>query len=233
MKLLSIIPARSGSKGIPRKNLAVVGGRPLIALSIEIGKKFVSSGTIDRCIVSTDDTEIAEIAKMYGADVPFMRPAEAATDCAKALAYVEHALDILEDKGEFYDAVMILQPTSPLRDTNIFNEAILRFKGGNADSMISCYQEDYINELVMYDKLTDNMLKPRSKDHNKGVRRQEHGPVMVRNGALYITRVSYLRSTKQLVCDQPMLLEMKKIDSIDVDTQEDLDLLRRFFKQPN
>ena len=226
MRILAIIPARGGSKGIPRKNLANVCGRPLIALTIEIGIKLLESRAVSRCIVSTDDKEIAKVACRYGADVPFMRPAEAATDTAKALAYVEHALDILEPEDGPYDAVMLLQPTSPVRNVKAFVEATNRFKAGNSDSMISCYQEDYINELVMYDDQGDGTLKPRSELHNKGVRRQEHGPAMVRNGALYITRVPYLRETGQLVCDRPMLLEMSKIDSIDVDTPDDLKLLR-------
>ena len=226
MKILAIIPARGGSKGIPRKNLADVCGRPLIAWSIETGLELLKLGVISRCIVSTDDKEIADVATQHGADVPFMRPDEAATDTAKALAYVEHALDTLEAEDGLYDAVMLLQPTSPIRNSNAFAEVTNRFKAGNSDSMISCYQEDYINELVMYDDQDDGTLKPRSELHNKGVRRQEHGPAMVRNGALYITKVPYLRETSQLVCDQPMLLEMSKIDSIDVDTLEDLKLLR-------
>jgi len=226
MKILAIIPARGGSKGIPRKNLTDVCGRPLIAWSIETGFELLQLGVISRCIVSTDDKEIADVATEHGADVPFLRPDEAATDTAKALAYVEHALDILEPEDGLYDAVMLLQPTSPIRNCNAFAEATNRFKAGNSDSMISCYQEDYINELVMYDDQDDGTLKPRSELHNKGVRRQEHGPAMVRNGALYITKVPYLRETSQLVCDQPMLLEMSKIDSIDVDTPDDLKLLR-------
>jgi CMP-N,N'-diacetyllegionaminic acid synthase len=227
LKILAIIPARGGSKGIPRKNLADVGGRPLIAWSIEIGLNLLESRVIRRCIVSTDDQEIAKVASAYGGDVPFMRPSEAATDDAKALAYVEHALDTLQQNNETYDAVMLLQPTSPLRDANALARAIGRFKAGSSDSMISCYQEDYINELVMYDDQGDGTLKPRSELHNKGVRRQEHGPTMVRNGALYITRVSYLRETGQLVCDRPMLLEMSKMDSIAIDTPDDLELLRK------
>lgn len=227
MRILAIIPARGGSKGIPRKNLADLCGRPLIAWSIETGKKLVSSGTIDRCIVSTDDKEIAGIAGSYGADVPFMRPGEAATDSAKALAYVEHALAELEERNEVYDSVLLLQPTSPVRDISIFKEAILRFKNGSSDSMISCYQEDKINDLNMYDDLGDGTLEPRHKNHNIGSRRQEHQPVMIRNGSLYLTRVSYIRNTSRLICENPMFFRMSKIDSIDVDTLGDLELIQK------
>lgn len=226
MRILGIVPARGGSKGIPRKNLADVCGRPLIAYSIETGRQLLDNGTLARCIVSTDDDEIAACAKALGADVPFMRPAAAATDTAKALAYVLHALEVLEPQDGAYDAVMLLQPTSPIRNAAVIAEAVARMAAGQSDSLISCYREEYINELVMYDPQADGTLIPRNLLHNKGVRRQEHGPAMVRNGALYVTRTSYLKATGSLVCDRPVLLEMSKLDSIDVDAPDDLILLR-------
>lgn len=226
MRLLGIIPARGGSKGIPRKNLADVCGRPLIAWSIDSGKQLLANGVLTRCIVSTDDEEIAAVARAHDADVPFLRPAQAATDTAKALLYVLHALDTLEPADGTYEAVMILQPTSPRRDPAMIASAVAQLAASDADSLISCYQEDYINELVMYEDEGDGRIRPRHPNHNKGVRRQEHGPTMVRNGAVYVTKVPYLRATGQLVCDHPVLLPMEKIDSIDVDTPDDLELLR-------
>ncbi len=226
MRILGIVPARGGSKGIPRKNLADVCGKPLIAYSIETGRQLLENGTLARCIVSTDDEEIASCARALGADVPFLRPAAAATDTAKALAYVLHALEVLEPQDGAYDAVMLLQPTSPIRNAAVIAEAVARMSAGQSDSLISCYREEYINELVMYDPQADGTLVPRSPLHNKGVRRQEHGPAMVRNGALYVTRTAYLKATGSLVCDRPVLLEMSKLDSIDVDAPDDLILLR-------
>ncbi|MBT9507331.1 acylneuraminate cytidylyltransferase family protein [Rhodoferax sp.] len=226
MRILGIVPARGGSKGIPRKNLADVCGKPLIAYSIEAGRQLLASGTLARCIVSTDDDEIASCARALGADVPFLRPAAAATDTAKALAYVLHALDALEPQDGVYDAVMLLQPTSPIRNPEAIAATVRRFEASNADSLISCYREEYINELVMYDPQPDGTLIPRNPLHNKGVRRQEHGPAMIRNGALYVTRTPYLRASGSLVCDRPVLLEMSKLDSIDVDAPDDLILLR-------
>ncbi len=226
MRILGIIPARGGSKGIPRKNLADVCGLPLIVWSIESGKQLLANGVLARCIVSTDDDEIAAVARAHGADVPFLRPTEAATDTAKAIAYVLHALETLHPTDGPYDAVMILQPTSPKRDLVAITEAVARLAASDADSLISCYQEDYINELVMYEDQGNGRIRPRHPNHNKGLRRQEHGPTMVRNGAVYVTRVPYLQATGQLVCDHPTLLRMEKIDSIDVDTPDDLELLR-------
>lgn len=226
MRILGIIPARGGSKGIPRKNLADVCGKPLIAYSIETGRQLLVSGTLARCIVSTDDYEIAACSRALGADVPFMRPAVAATDTAKALAYVLHALEVLDPQDSMYDAVMLLQPTSPIRNSAAISLAVSRLATSQSDSLISCYREEYINDLVMYDSQSDGTLVPRNPMHNKGVRRQDHGPAMVRNGALYVTRVPYLRATGALVCDRPTLLEMTKLDSIDVDAPDDLILLR-------
>lgn len=225
-KILGIIPARGGSKGIPRKNLADVCGRPLIVWSIESGRQLLASGVLVRCIVSTDDEEIASVARAFGGDVPFLRPAAAATDSAKALAYVLHALDTLEPVDGRYDAVMILQPTSPQRDVAAIAAAVARFKASDADSLISCYEEEYINELVMYEDEGKGRLKPKSPAHNKGVRRQDHGATMVRNGAVYVIRVPYLRTTGQLVCDRPVLLKMSRNESINIDTPDDLELLR-------
>ena len=226
MRILGIIPARGGSKGIPRKNLVDVCGRPLIAWSIESGKLLLANGVLTRCIVSTDDPEIAAVSRECDADVPFLRPSEAATDTAKALAYVLHALNALEPIDGPYDAVMILQPTSPRRDSGAIADAVVRLITSDADSLISCYQEDYINELVMYKDSGNGRIRPCNPNHNSGVRRQEHGPTLIRNGAVYVTRIPYLRKTGKLVCDHPVLLLMDKIDSIDVDTPSDLELLR-------
>jgi N-acylneuraminate cytidylyltransferase/CMP-N,N'-diacetyllegionaminic acid synthase len=227
-RVLAIIPARGGSKGIPRKNLVDVCGKPLIAWSIATGRRLVEMGAVVRSVVTTDDAEIAEVARRWDGDVPFMRPTELATDQAKATGYMLHALDWFAERGQSFDAVLLLQPTSPQRDTEAIAAAILRFFAQQeAQSLISCYQEDYVNDLVMYEDDGTGYLRPRNPLHNKGVRRQEHGPVMVRNGAVYLTRVDYLRRTGQIVCDRPMLLKMSKVQSIDLDVPEDLVLLRR------
>ena len=226
MRILGIVPARGGSKGIPGKNLVDVCGKPLVAWSIATGQALFEKGALTRCVVSTDDATIAEVARRYGADVPFLRPADIASDTAKALSYVLHALDTLEPQDGPYDAVMLLQPTSPRRDIDMIVDAVKRFRAARSDSLISCYQEDYVNDLVMYLDQGDGSLVPKHPQHNAGVRRQDHGTVMVRNGALYLTRVPYLRATGTLVCDRPIFVRMRKIDCIDVNTPDDLELLR-------
>ncbi len=135
MKTLGIITARGGSKGIPRKNIKLLGGKPLIAYTIEASKE---SGIFDRIIVSTDDNEIAEVAKKYGAEVPFMRPAELAQDTTPTLPVLVHALEWLKsNEGYEPDAVAILQPTSPLRSSEHLRNAHVLFVQSGADSVVS------------------------------------------------------------------------------------------------
>ncbi|MCI0533120.1 acylneuraminate cytidylyltransferase family protein, partial [bacterium] len=135
IKTLGIITARGGSKGIPRKNIKELMGKPLIAYTILAAK---GSALLSRAIVSTDDAEIAEIARMHGADVPFMRPAELAEDASTSIAVVQHAVSwIRENENEIYDYVMILQPTSPLRTAEDIDACIKIADETHADSVMS------------------------------------------------------------------------------------------------
>lgn len=226
MNIIAIIPARGGSKGIKNKNVVDVCGVPLIKYSIDIGKALLRVNFVKECIVSTDCTKIQKIASTYGANVPFLRPDSLSTDNAKSIDFVLHALDFFEKKGISFEAVIILQPTSPIRSAQIVQDAISKFKKSGADSLISVYKEAYINPLVMYDEC-DGFLKPKDCNHNTGVRRQEHSPCFVRNGSIYITKTDYLRTNHKLICDNPSFMEMPKTSSINVDTLEDLDLLRK------
>jgi len=166
------------------------------------------------------------VARHNGADVPFLRPSAAATDTSKAAEYVEHALEALESTDGSYDWVVILQPTCPSRNAEEIHRALDLFAVSAAQSMISCYPEEYINVGVMYEPAESNRIRPKIPNHNEGRRRQDHAPVFVRNGAVYGTRVPYFKATGRLICDQPMLMKMKKIDSVNLDTLEDLELLR-------
>lgn len=226
MKILGIIPARGGSKGIPRKNLVEMAGHPLIYYSIRTARELLQKETIDRFMVSTEDVEITEVARSLGADVPFLRPAGLATDEAKSIDLVLHCLTEYESRGEIFDAVLLLQPTSPIRDSEKLADAIKRFALTNLDSMISCYEEEQITDLKMYRKNSYGTLQPLNEYHNKGIRRQDSKPVLIRNGAVYLTRVPYLTRCKRIISEEPLLMEMSKHDSIDLDTVEDLELLK-------
>ena len=150
--ILGIIPARGGSKGIKGKNIVDLCGKPLISWSIETGNDLLKNDTLKKCIVSTDDEVLAKIAEKYGGDVPFLRPKKVSRDNSKSIEFVLHALNFLKKKGLIYDAVMILQPTNPQRNTDDISKIVHSFMLTNTQSLISCYQEDYINEYVMYKK---------------------------------------------------------------------------------
>ena len=227
MKILALIPARCGSKGIKEKNIVDVCGKPLIAYSIEQALILKKLHLVDEVLVSTDCQKIANIAKEWGANVPFLRPKEISGDKAKSISFIIHAIEYYNNLNIKFDAVLLLQPTSPLRDIQILKESIVHFADSGKDSLISVYKEEYINDLVMY-RLTknENQLEPLNALHNKGVRRQDHGNIYVRNGAVYLTKVSYLMENKKIISDKPMMFEMTKSQSVNIDTQDDLLLLR-------
>ena len=220
MSCLVIIPARGGSKGIPRKNIKLIDNKPLIAYTIDAALSARPLSSISKVIVSTDDPEIKSLSKSCGACVPFLRPSELAGDNSTSFEYVKHALEFYEDKSIHFDCVMILQPTSPLRWKCHIVEALQMFESHQAKSLISVYEESYINPKVCYDKC-GNYGAPLNPDHNKGNRRQEDQPFFVRNGAIYITDVSYFKERSSLICDQPVLFEMPKSLSVNIDTMED------------
>ena len=228
MKILAIIPARGGSKGIKNKNIIDVCGKPLIQYSIDLALDLKAISLIDEVIVSTDSDEIKKLSEGIGASVPFLRPSNISGDKAKSIDFILHAIKYYEDSSVYFDAVLLLQPTSPLRNVILLKNAINLFiKNSNSNSLISCYKEEYINDLVMYKSNNNIQLEPLNLNHNKGVRRQDHGGIFVRNGSVYLTKVSYLKETTQIISENPLLLEMKKSQSINLDTLDDLEILKR------
>jgi N-acylneuraminate cytidylyltransferase/CMP-N,N'-diacetyllegionaminic acid synthase len=227
LRILAIIPARGGSKGIVNKNITLVNGKPLIEFTIAQALELKKEGIISEAIVSTDSVEISLLAKSLGGTVPFLRPNKISKDNSKTIDTIIHALDFYKKINIFFDSVILLQPTSPLRSFNILKESITTFKNSGKDSLISCFKEDYININVMY-KLShteDNVLVPKNTNHNKGKRRQDHQPVFIRNGAIYITKVDYLYKFNEIISNTPAYILMDKKSSINIDTQEDLDYL--------
>ncbi len=227
MKILCIIPARGGSKGIPKKNIIDVSGKPLIAYTIGPALDVMKQGYVDKVIVSTDSQEIADVSVKYGAEVPFLRPESISGDKAKSVEFMSHALKYYENLGVYYDAVLLLQPTSPLRNSDDLKKAIDMYKTGGNDSLISAYEEEYINDLVIYKLSSDGQTSiPVSPLHNKGVRRQDHGSTYVRNGCIYLSS-SELIKRGFVIGETPLMYVMDKNKSVNVDTLEDLELLRK------
>lgn len=227
MEILIIIPARGGSKGIKDKNIINICGKPLIQYTIEKSLLLKEKGLVSEVIVSTDSIKISEVATSLGASVPFLRPENISGDKSKSIDYIIHALQYFRKNNKSFDSVLLLQPTSPIRTLEQLSTAISIFSKSNVQSLISCYLEEYINDLVMYKKKDNLNLEPLNADHNKGVRRQDHGSIYIRNGSIYLTRVSYLERERKIICDNPILLEMKKSESFNLDTPEDIEILKR------
>lgn len=230
MKILGIIPARGGSKGIPQKNIINLCGKPLIDYSIRVGNQAVEKGLLEKVIVSTDDNEIADISKKLGACVPFIRPKELASDYSKSIDFVMHALEYYREKGEIYDAVLILQPTSPLRVYEDVVQAVRLFENGDAESLISCSEDDEFNSLGAY-FIENNKTVPLDIRHNLGIRRQDYPKLYVRNGAIFITKVEYLINKKLIISEKPLIYVMPKERSSNIDTYTDLEQCRLYIEK--
>lgn len=221
MRILGIIPARGGSKGVPRKNIIDIQGKPLIAYSIEPALKAKNKGIIDELIVSTDDEEIAEISRNLGVEVPFLRPVELSGDKSKSVDLMIHAYNFYSDMNVVYDAVLLLQPTSPLRTADDIDEAVHIFKSTGATSLISCYREESIHEFGLYHKSGDWAVAL-NKEHNLGTRRQDMPELFVRNGAIYLVRTDYMLCEHNVFDEKPAMYVMPKERSINIDTMKEI-----------
>ena len=218
MKTLGIIPARGGSKGIPKKNIKLLNGKPLIAYTLEAAL----SSTIDRVVVSTDCQEIAQIAKQFGVEV-IIRPSELAKDSTPTLPVLQH---IVNNINETFDAVVTLQPTSPLRVAKHINEAIERFKNDDmADSLVSVIE-------VPHNYMPEKLMDIKGKylvGNSEAKRRQEINRAYARNGAaIYITKAS--RLDKYIFGGNILPYFMKKINSVDIDYIEDWEIVECLLK---
>src|SRR5690242_8069665 len=178
MNVLGVIPARGGSKGIPDKNLAPLCGRPLLAYTADAVK---ASRRITRAIVSTDDQRIAECARSLGLDVPFMRPASLSGDDTPMLPVLQHALDAMGVNGFAADAIVLLQPTSPLRRAEHIDAAIDSLERTGADSVVSVVDVPHQFNPTSVMRLEDGWLKP-FLDAPTVTRRQDKPRVLARNG---------------------------------------------------
>jgi len=186
-KILAVIPARGGSKGVPKKNIRQAGGKPLIAWTIECA--LAASHLFHKVIVSTDDPEIAEISCSFGAEVPFMRPDDLASDKSPTLPVLQHAVDFVEKTDAVgIDWVMLLQPTAPLRQPEDIFAAWSLAKSGGCDSVISVVRVFDVHPVLMK-RIEDNRLVPFCVEEKEGTRRQDYEPpAYMRNGAIYLSR---------------------------------------------
>lgn len=235
-KVLGVITARGGSKGIPGKNIKSFLGKPLIAHTIEAAK---ASGVFDRLILSTDDKEIAEVAKKFGCDVPFMRPKELAEDNTPHLSVMQHAVTWLKENEKYYpDYVMILQPTSPLRRPVHIKESVEMISKYSPDSVVSVspvpshYNPHW--QFIMDEK--DNKLKIFTGEPFKEIirRRQDLFTTYTKNGAIYLFKTDILfDANPSLYGEDVRAYVMDENFSINIDTLDDWGIAEAIFKKEN
>ena len=225
-RTLAVIPARGGSKGIPLKNLAHLGGQPLIAWTIAAAK---AAHGLDRVIVSTDDENIAATAGEHGGEVPFLRPSRLSGDNATALEVIIHALNELRSKdGAPYDSVVYLQPTSPFRTAAQLTEAIAMFARERPDTLVSvtAVPHNMVPSSLMHSKCQSTPMILKSPVEQK-LRRQEKEKLFARNGpAILIISAADAMERGRLYGDRVLGFEMDRLSSLDIDDPIDLEVAR-------
>jgi len=212
-RVLAVVTARGGSKGLPGKNLRPLNGKPLIAWTIQQG---LACGSIDSLVVSTDDRAIADVAETYGARVPYLRPAHLASDSASSMDVLLDVLDRLGDAGEQYDYLVLLEPTSPLRDVSDIDGA-LRLLAEGAQSVVGVARAENAHPSFLM-AVRDGLLRPMLQAQPTGLRRQDLvGEYFYLEGSVYASRVDTFRERKSFYhdCTTPWIVEPYKAIEID------------------
>ncbi len=224
MKVLGLIPARGGSKGIPKKNIAELAGRPLLAYTCEAAH---SCERLSRVVLSTDDEEIAQVGRDLGVEVPFLRPRDLAQDHTPSVAVAEHAAVFLRKDGWDPDVLVLLQPTSPLRESRHIDEALVLMERSNADTVVSVVEVPHrfspysvmrVEDCWLHDFLPEPMAFDRYS-------RQNVPELFARNGpAVLATQVAGMLSRQSLYGPKVAAYIMREEESLDIDAPFDLEL---------
>ena len=228
-RVLCIIPARGGSKAAPRKNIRPICGKPLIAYTIETA---LSAQTLfHRIVVSTDDEEIADISRQCGADVPFLRPADLASDNVPTIPVLQHAVRFVERQDEIQlDWIMLLQPTAPFRARRDLEEVLRLGRLGGCDSVISVTQV-FAHHPALMKRIEQDRLLPYCVEESEGMRRQDYNPpAYMRNGAIYLTRREVLMEHNSIWGKfiRPYLMSPDK--TVNIDDELDLKIAELLIK---
>lgn len=213
--VLAIIPARGGSKGLSGKNILELGGKPLVAWTIEVGKQ---SQYIDRLILSSEDAEIIRVAEDWGCEVPFVRPAKLAQDETPGIAPVLHALETLNEK---YDYVILLQPTSPFRTAMDIDGCLELCCVNDSPSCVSV-AETSENPYWMFSMAQDKKIEPLIRIKDEVHQRQLLPESFILNGAIYISKTEYIAMEKSFVTKDTLAFIMDRDHSVDIDSEKDL-----------
>lgn len=212
MNILVVIPARGGSKGIPYKNIKPLNGKPLICYSIDVARQFTSD---DNICVTTDDDKIIEVVENYGLKVPFKRPDYLATDTCGSNEVIQHAYKFFADKGNVYDAILLLQPTSPFRKVEFLKEAVALYD--DTIDMVTSVKTASCNPY--YDGFEDNEegLLVISKGDGTIERRQDAPSVWQLNGSIYVINPKSLLEKGMAHFNRIRKYPMSEYYSVDID----------------
>lgn len=230
MKILGIIPARGGSKGVPRKNVKLLGNKPLLQYTSEVA---LASGLIDTLVLSSDDDEIIEVAKNIGVKVPFKRPETLAMDATPTLPVIVHALEYFKNLGQEFDAVCLLQVTSPFRTTEFLNRAIKTFIKKGTDSLVSVQQVPHeFNPHWVFEVKENDTLEIATGEEEIITRRQNLPISYHRDGSIYLTKTAVVLNQNSLYGKSIAYIESPKEWYVNIDTMNDWkkaeDLLTQF-----
>jgi CMP-N-acetylneuraminic acid synthetase len=218
LKLLGLLPARGGSKGVPGKNIKALAGVPLIAWSIRAAR---DSGAFERIVVTTDSPEIAAVASSFGAPVPWLRPAELAGDRSPSIDFVLHALDrLMADDGWEPDAVMLLQPTSPFRSAASIRRAAEAFAASGTDSMASVSPVS-THPWSCYFLDAGGRLERAAPGAPEVLRRQDLPPAYAPDGSIYVTSPRFLRQKRGFLGPGTVAFLTPPDEAADIDTADD------------
>lgn len=223
-KVLAIIPARGGSKGLPRKNIVDLAGKPLIAWTIEAS---MCSKYITKTVVTSDDDEILNVSRQYGADL-IKRPKELALDITPSEPVIKHVIDELKKVNKKFDYIVLLQPTSPLRSVEHIDNAFDMLFKSKATALISVYEID--NKILKaFKENKDGYIKAVSDSRYPFMRRQDLPKTYMSNGAIYIIQEKEFVDNNNLLTDKTIHYVMDNIQSMDIDTYVDLEKVKKYF----
>lgn len=223
-KILGILPARGGSKGVPGKNLRMLKGRPLLGWAAEA---LCSCDEIDRRICSTDDAAIAQAAGKFGLEVPFMRPAELARDDTPVTDVIRHALDELDDRADPYTHVALVQATSPTVTADDLSRAVAMLDEGDPDTVITGFVATSQHPSLMFTMAKGGQVRWLLGDGSHGRRRQDLPPVFVRTGLLYLFRTANIRERNSIYGGTIAALVIDEARSVNIDEERDFERAER------
>ena len=228
MNILGIIPARGGSKTVPGKNIKLLAGKPLLQYTVDVAK---ASKHISKLVLSSDDEAIIKVAKQLNLEVPFKRPSDLAQDSSPTLPVIQHALHFYKNQGIHFDAVCLLQVTSPFKTTEFIDNAIERFIESNADALVSVKKvPDEYNPHWTF-KVNDNDCLELSTGEEKIIGRRQDLPVAYhRDGIIYLTKTNVLLDKNSLYGNALGYIESPPNFNVNIDTMEDWDEAENYLK---